>query len=573
MNRTKFLYQMGRYTDAVTASLTRLREGRIIPRILDHDHTVWKENPAEIVNRFGWLKSPENMVKEIPRLEDLVRNTRNDGYTHALLLGMGGSSLAPDLLGKVFGVREGYLDLRVLDTTDPAAVRAHAERLDLSRTLFVVSTKSGTTSETLAFFRYFYNRTLEKLGVQDAGNHFIAITDPGSALHTLANDLGFRETFLNDPDIGGRYSALSFFGLVPAALLGIDIGLLLEKAESMARQSRLPDPTEGRNTGAVLGAILGTLQTLGRDKLTLISSPILSPLGAWIEQLLAESTGKEGKGILPVEGELPGSPAVYGTDRLFVSLSLNGDITFEARVLALEKAGHPVVRIELSNPYDIGAEFYRWEMATAVAGYFMGINPFDQPDVESAKIQARRMIEEYRVQGLLPATTPALLESGIEIHSFSPVNSLKIAMEKFLGLGETGGYVALQAYINPTPEAALVLDELRLRIRDRLKVATTVGFGPRFLHSTGQLHKGDRGNGLFIQITSQDKEDLPIPDNPGERGSSITFGVLKAAQAMGDRQALIDAGRKVIRFHINGDVVEGIRDLSTAVADSSVSGG
>ncbi len=563
---SSFSVNTGGYRDTVDRTLEDLRKHNVMSRLWDHDHTLWKDSPAEISNRLGWLSSPVNMKGVTGQIKDTVGHILEEGYTDALLLGMGGSSLAPDLFRRAFGARNGYLNLKVLDSTDPAAVLDHARDLDLSRTLFIVSTKSGTTSETLSFFNYFFNQTLEKVGRDQAGSHFIAITDPGSPLYSLASELGFRETFVNDPDIGGRYSALSYFGLVPAALMGIDIDLLLDRAAAMVSNCEPANcPVQGDNTGGILGGVMGALHNSGIDKLTFIASPSIGCLGGWLEQLLAESTGKEGKGIVPVDGELPGSSDHYGDDRLFVYLKISGDTTYDKIVSTLEKEGKPVVRVELADLYDIGSEFFRWEVATAVAGHVMGINPFDQPNVESAKIQARRMLDEYRSSGRLPVTKPALSGVGMEVYSDLPVDSPGGSMQLFLSLSQPGDYVALQAYVNPVPETALALGELRHAIRDRYHIATTVGFGPRFLHSTGQLHKGDGGNGLFIQITADDVQDLPVPDEPGKDNSSITFGVLKAAQAMGDRQALMDAGRRVIRFHLKGDVVEGIRLLKEKV--------
>jgi hypothetical protein len=496
----------------------------------------------------------------------MVRDVRKDCYTDALLLGMGGSSLAPELLSKVFGTQPGFLDLKVLDSTDPAAVRTRVEKLDPARTLFIVSTKSGTTSETLSFFRYFYRLTVKAVSDEKAGDHFIAITDPGSPLQSIASDFGFRDVYLNDPNIGGRYSALSYFGLVPGALLGIDIGRLLDRASRMASNCEPSNcPIRGDNTGAVLGSLIGTLHNLGVDKLTLFSSPAISALGTWLEQLIAESTGKQGRGILPVEGEAPAPPAVYGSDRVFVYLCMRGDFTHDVQLLVLEKEGYPIVRIILEDLYDVGAEFFRWEIATAVAAHFMEVNPFDQPDVEAAKTQARRMLNEYREKGRLPAIKARIEEGGIEVFTELEARTPGEALEVFLGQADKGDYVAIQAYLNPTDKTTDALNELRHRVRDRLQVATTVGFGPRYLHSTGQLHKGDGGNGLFIQITSEDKEDHPIPDDPGTDKSSITFGVLKAAQALGDLEALKEAGRRVIRFHVKGDIVQGIKLLKESV--------
>ncbi|MDF1526352.1 MAG: bifunctional transaldolase/phosoglucose isomerase [bacterium] len=557
--RSAFSVNAAAYQDTVDKTLEGLREHQVIDRLWNHDHTLWKDVPREISNRLGWLNSYENMRAVSGQIKDAVEHVREAGYTDALLLGMGGSSLAPDLFRRTFGTLDGYLKLRVLDSTDPAAILDLIQNLDLSKTLFIVSTKSGTTTETLSLFKYFYNRTAQVVGPDRAGSHFIAITDPGSALQTLALELGFRETFANDPNIGGRYSALSYFGLVPAALMGLDINLLLDRAADMA--GNCGPGNRPNNTGAILGGVMGALHNRGVDKLTFIASPSIGSLGAWLEQLLAESTGKEGKGIVPVDGELPGSPDVYGNDRLFVYLKISDDHTYDTMVSALEKDGQPVLRLNLADLYDIGSEFFRWEVATTVAGHIMGINPFDQPNVESAKVQSKRMLDEYRRAGRLPTLTPSLSEKGIDVYSDLPADTLGQSVEGFLAISRPGDYVALQAYVNPVPRTALALGEFRHAIRNKYHLATTVGFGPRFLHSTGQLHKGDSGNGLFIQITADDAQDLPIPDEAGKDASSITFGVLKAAQAMGDRQALLDAGRRVIRFHIKGDMVAGIRLL------------
>jgi len=563
---TSFTINTAGYQNSVDQTLESLREHDVIARLWDHDHTLWGNDPQEISNRLGWLNSNINMRGVTGQIRDTVDHVRKEGFTDALLMGMGGSSLAPDLFRKTFEVMDGYLNLKVLDSTDPGAILDHVKNLDLSRTLFIVSTKSGTTSETLSFFKYFFNQTAQVIGSDRAGSHFIAITDPGSPLQTLASELGFREIFINDPDIGGRYSALSYFGLVPAALMGIDIDLLLDRAADTAGNCDPANcPVEGNNTGAILGGVMGALQNRGVDKLTFITSPAIGPLGAWLEQLIAESTGKEGKGIVPVDGEIPGRPDIYRYDRLFVYLKISGDTAYDSQVEALEDSDYPVVRIELADRYDVGAEFFRWEIATAVAGHVMRINPFDQPNVESAKVQAKIMLEEYRKTGHLPKPAPSLVQDGIEVYCDFPAQNLGASIREFLGLAGPGDYVSLQIYVNPVPETALPLGEFRHVIRDKYHTATTVGFGPRFLHSTGQLHKGDGGNGLFIQITADDEQDLPIPDEPGKDKSSITFGVLKAAQAMGDMQALIDAGRRVIRFHMKGDIVESIRLLKDAI--------
>jgi transaldolase/glucose-6-phosphate isomerase len=446
--------------------------------------------------------------------------------------------------------------LAVLDSTDPGAVLTYAEQLDLFKTLFIVATKSGGTVETLSFFKFFYNRVAEAVGADDAGAHFVAITDAGSRLDHLARQHGFRTTFLNDPNIGGRYSALSFFGLVPAALIGVDLEELLNQALTMACNCGSCNcSVVGDDYGSRLGAIMGELTKTGRDKLTLIISPAFGSFGDWVEQLIAESTGKEGKGILPVVGEPLGGPDVYGNDRLLVYLRLAGDDTHDDAIQALGDAGHPVVRLHLDDLYDLGGQFFLWEIATVVAGSRLGINPFDQPNVEAAKVLARRTVAEYQEKGALP--------DG----EFAPLTSE--ALEQFLTLAQTGertansprSYIALQAFVQPTPETDAALLALRTRLRDRTKLATTVGYGPRFLHSTGQLHKGDAGNGLFIQFTADDLQDVPIPYEAGSSDSAMSFGVLKTAQALGDWQALLAAGRRVIRFHLGDDVVGGLRRL------------
>jgi glucose-6-phosphate isomerase len=549
-----FSANLGGYQASVEAALASMQDGQIIRRIWGGDHTVWKPEPAEISNRLGWLDCPAAMESELPRLQALARSLMDEGYTTALLLGMGGSSLAPEVMAKIFGVQRGYLDLSILDSTDPQAILERAGGLDPNRTLFIVSTKSGGTVETLSFFKYFYNIMLEALGAERAGEHFIAITDPGSTLVDLAKEYHFRATLLNDPNIGGRYSALSFFGLAPAALTGLDVARILQCARNEAGNSRVEaSGIAGGNRGAMLGAILGELALAGRDKVTLISSPDLCAFGDWVEQLIAESTGKEGKGILPVVGEPVGNPEVYGDDRLFVYLHLRSDHSEDLSVLALEAAGHPVVRLELDDPFDLGGQFFLWEMATCIAGYRLGINPFDQPNVEAAKVLAREMVQVYKTQGRLPDLQPTLQDSGITVYGGTPAGSLRDALRKFLAQAEAGAYCSVQAYIHPGSESDAMLLELRSRLRETTRLAVTTGYGPRFLHSTGQLHKGDAGRGLFIQLTADSSQDAAIPDVAGQTTSTISFGVLKLAQALGDYQALLAAGRKVLRLHLGDD--------------------
>jgi glucose-6-phosphate isomerase len=553
---------LGPYQATVDTALEEMSENRIMARLWAQDHTIWKPDPTEITNRLGWLHIAETMRVQRPGIQELTESVmtsdnRPGDVTDVLLLGMGGSSLAPEVFGQVFGGQKANLPrLSVLDSTDPGAVLAHAERLDPTRTLFVVSTKSGGTVETLSFFKYFYNWTVDALGTEQAGGHFLAITDPGSKLVDLAQRHGFRAIFLNDPHIGGRYSALSYFGLVPAALVGVDLDRLLDRALTMAdacRSSR--NPLSGENRGAWLGAVLGELAKAGRDKVTFVLSPPISSFGDWVEQLIAESTGKEGKGILPVVGEPLGPPTVYDQDRLFVYLRLDADAAseevYDVAIQAIEDEGHPVLRFQLRDLYDLGEHFFLWQMATAVAGYRLGINPFNQPNVEAAKVLARKVVATYGETGTLPSEKAA------------PPSAASLV--GFLASAQSGDYVSLQAYVQPTADTDAALLVLRTLLRDRLKLATTVGYGPRFLHSTGQLHKGDAGNGLFLQLTADDPRDVPIPDEADSAGSAMTFGVLKTAQALGDKQALLDAGRRVIHFHLGDDVVHGIKLLGEAL--------
>ncbi len=535
------------YQSKVNQGLQHMAADNILPRIWARDHTVWKPEPTEISNRLGWLDIAQRMLPNRDEIQGFVESVQKDGYTHALLLGMGGSSLAPEMFRKVFGVKPGYLDLSVLDSTDPGAVLAYARSLNLPKTLFIVSTKSGGTVETFSFMRFFYNRLLENLGTAGTGRHFIAITDPGSQLEETASQYNFRHTFINDPNIGGRYSALSYFGLVPAALLGVDLKELLIRAQK-AMQDCCASIGTYENSAAKLGITLGESAKSGRDKLTLVLSPSIASFGDWLEQLIAESTGKEGKGIPPVVGEELLEPAFYGIDRLFVHIELEADADQTNKLKAIEDAGFPVMHIKIKDTYDLGVQIFIWELATALAGYSLGINPFDQPNVESAKALAREMVAVYKKDGKLPDT------------AFESPN--KQTLEKFLAETRSGvNYVALQAYLMPSSQMNEVLHKLRTSIQSRYRVATTVGYGPRFLHSTGQLHKGDGGQGFFIQFIANQPEDAIIPDGLGKPESSLTFGILEKAQAMGDAQALKNNKRKVIRFNLGGNPICGISSL------------
>ncbi|MCH7979590.1 MAG: hypothetical protein IH935_11540, partial [Acidobacteria bacterium] len=492
----------------------------------------------------------------------LAESAKAEGISHVVLLGMGGSSLAPEVFQRTFGNAPGYPELRVLDSTHPEAVRAVEAAVDLPRTLFLVSSKSGTTTETLSFFHYFWQRLSqtgsgEKTGAP--GSRFVAITDPGTPLEKLASERGFRRVFSAPEDVGGRYSALTVFGLVPAALIGVDVRRLLERAGQMAGACSSPSIHEhsglAENPGLALGAVLGAAARSGQDKLTLLASSSLDALPQWIEQLIAESTGKDGKGIIPVVGEPLGAPETYGTDRLFVRLCIRGEenAALESRTAALEAAGHPVVRINLSEKEDLGQEFFRWEVAVAAAGAVLGIHPFNQPDVQLAKKLAREAMaaKSGRAKGMGDERVREL--------SVERSEELKGTLGSWLQEAQAGDYLAIHAYMAPAMGTAAALQNLRAKLRDRLHLATTVGFGPRFLHSTGQLHKGGPKTGLFLQLVDEPATDLPVPE------MTYSFGALIRAQAMGDFQALRQRGRRVLQVNMGNDVPAGLRGLLAAL--------
>ena len=477
-------------------------------------------------------------------------------------MGMGGSSLAPEVFRLTFGVKEGYLDLAVLDSTHPEVVMDYAKKFNPATTLYIVSTKSGGTVETFSFMKFFYNYVIHILGNDEAGKHFVAITDPGSGLQRVAEELKFRKIFLNDPNIGGRFSALSLFGMVPAALIGVDVEKFLSLTKDETLNCKKSGKEISKNVAAVAGAIIGALGKRRIDKLTYIISPEFKFIGAWIEQLIAESTGKIGKGILPVDLESIEAPEFYSSDRLFVYIKLKGDTTYDDKVINLKSKGFPVLEFELEHKLDLGKQFFLWEFATTVTGWVMQIQPYDQPNVEQAKIVARQMMNAYKDAGKLPELTQVFEERGIRVYGeIKPKNSGDILNSFLSNIKSVKNYVSIQAYLNPTKDTTEALQKIRTSIQKKYKVATTLGFGPRFLHSTGQLHKGDAGNGYFIQFTSGIEEDLPIPENPGEESTSITFGILIKAQALGDRQALIDNKRKVITIDLGNEVIKSISIL------------
>lgn len=515
----------------------------------------------------GWLHIAEQQLAQLETFERLAAEIKREKFKHALLLGMGGSSLCPEVLRMTFGKIAGFPELHVLDSTDPAQIRALEKKLDLARTICIVSSKSGSTLEPNIFKQYFFERVRAKVGDAKAGSRFIAITDPGSKMQAVAERDKFRAIFAGVPSIGGRYSALSNFGIIPAAVMGLQVRKFLESADEMARACGESVPAE-KNPGVLLGAILGVAANHGRDKLTIITAKELFDLGAWLEQLIAESTGKIGKGIIPVDREAIGKPGVYGSDRVFVYLKLKGkgNARQEAAVAALEKAGQPVVRITLPNLYNLGQEFFRWEMATAVAGSLIGINPFNQPDVEASKAETRKLTSEYEATGKLPDETPFFSTDGIELFADEKNAAVlrggaKLAdvLRAQLGRAGAGDYFGLLAYVPMNAEHEKALQTMRTGVRDKKKIATVLGFGPRFLHSTGQAYKGGPNTGVFLQITCDDAVDLPVP------GQKYTFGVVKAAQARGDFAVLAERGRRALRVHLGKNVKGGLAKLNKAM--------
>ena len=563
MNAPRMELHLGPLRGPVEQAFARAEEAGLMRRIWARDHRVWKPAPTEISDRLGWLDVAERMEPEIEPLERFAAELRAAGYSDVLLLGMGGSSLAPEVLARTFDRQPGGLRLAVLDSTDPRAVAARTAPLDLRATLFLVATKSGGTVETLSLFKYCYNLVAAELGRAAAGERFAAITDPGSGLADLAAQYRFRATFLGDPAIGGRYSALSVFGLLPAALLRLDLRSLLRRARQAAAAAG-PDrsPRAGGNAAARLGIVLGTAAAAGRDKLTLLCGDELASFGDWVEQLIAESTGKEGLGILPVVGEPPAAPDEYGADRLFVWLRRGADQAAAAAAERLRAAGQPLVILQLDDPYEVAGQFFVWELATAVAGALLGINPFDQPDVEAAKAQARRMVAAYHAAGSLPVEEPALRGPGLELYGEVTGSTPAQALAGFAAAAPAGGYLTLQAYLPPTPATDAALQALRRALRARTGLAATSGYGPRFLHSTGQLHKGDAGRGRCLQIVAASAPDLPIPDRAGAPAAALSFDVLKQAQALGDRQALAAGGRAVLAVQVTGDPAAAIGRLA-----------
>ncbi len=542
----------------------------------DIGRRVWARDAALWTGRdegrwLGWLDIVDHELAAVGRLAELGAEVRREGFQDALLLGMGGSSLGPDVLAETLGGEADHPRLHVLDSTDPAQVRAFESRADPEHALYIVASKSGTTLEPTLFLEYFHARAVEQLGEDEAGRHFIAITDPGSKLEAEARALDFRHVLHGVPSIGGRYSVLSPFGMVPAAIMGIDLQRFLERTQTMVLECGPQVPVE-RNPGVALGITLGVLAANGRDKVTFIASPGILSLGAWLEQLLAESTGKEGKGLIPVDREPLAAPPAYGEDRVFVYLrhASTADRATDAAVQALAAAGQAVIEITIENNLDIGREFFRWEMATAAAGAVLRINPFDQPDVEASKVATRALTAEAEQTGSLPAEEPFLVEGGIalfadprnagEIERVAPDRSLAGFLRAHFDRLGAGDYAAFLAYLEMSVAHETELTAMRTLVRDAKRVATCVGFGPRFLHSTGQAYKGGPPSGVFLQITADDAADLPVP------GRKTSFGTVKAAQARGDFAVLADRRRRALRVHLASDVATGLETVRIALA-------
>ena len=562
-------YSVGAMQNQVDETLKEAQAKNLVRRIWAKDPTVWHQNPEHqkiIRHALGWLTISQEQLPHIARLQALAKDIKEAGFKHILLLGMGGSSLCPEVLRMTYGVIDEYPELHVLDSTVPSQVRSFEQYIDLSNTLCIVASKSGSTTEPLVFQKYFFERMRQVVG-EKAGDHFVAITDPGSLLEGVATKLNFRHILPGVPEIGGRYSALSNFGIVPAALMGLNIERFLHQAERMRHSCEASVPAPD-NPGVVLGTVLGTLAKAGRDKLTFVTSPALWDLGAWLEQLVAESTGKESKGIIPVEGESVGTPEAYGQDRVFayIRYEKEADPKQDSVVTALERAGHPVIRINVADIYNLGQEFFLWEMATAVAGAMMGINAFDQPNVQESKDYTKAYLDTFKKEGKLTESSPLAVDGDVQIFAdeanekvLDGNSTLDDLVAAHVARLQSGDYFAMNVYVERTEAVHAIFERIRSKIREAKKVATTLGYGPRFLHSTGQLHKGGPNSGVFIQVTCDDAEDLAIPEEP------YSFGVLKAAQALGDLQSLTAKGRRVIRVHLGCNVLKGLTRLEQAI--------
>jgi transaldolase/glucose-6-phosphate isomerase len=550
---------------AFGASLDDWKKNNKAARLWQKDASLWSGTDES--NWLGWLSITEEQIAEIETLKAIAADVKKARFKHALLLGMGGSSLCPEVLRMTFGKIKGFPELHILDSTDPAQIRAIEAKVDLKSTICIVSSKSGSTLEPNIYKQYFFERVKAKVGEKEVGNRFIAITDPGSKMQQVAEADKFRKIFFGVPSIGGRYSAISNFGMVPGAVMGLDVAKFLKNTEEMVKACGSTVAADS-NPGVILGNVLGVAANHGRDKVTIIASPGISDLGAWLEQLIAESTGKIGKGIIPVDRERLAKPAVYGNDRVFAYLRLASrpNKAQDTAVAALEKAGHPVVRITLPNIYNLGQEFFRWEIATAVAGSIIGINAFNQPDVEASKIETKKLTSQYEATGSLPPEAPFFEDQGIKLfadekNTAALKDGVKLAdvLKTHLARLGAGDYFAVLGYITMNAPHEKVLQGIRHAVRDKKKVATVLGFGPRFLHSTGQAYKGGPNSGVFLQITCDDAKDLPVP------GQKYTFGIVKAAQARGDFAVLAERGRRALRVHLGKNVKAGLGTLAKAL--------
>ncbi len=553
---------------AVAASLDDWKNNNKVARLWQKDALLWSNTDEN--KWLGWLTITEQQLANLGALKRLAVEVKNAKFKHVLLLGMGGSSLCPEVLRMTFGKIAGFPELHVLDSTDPTQIKAIEKKLDLKKTLCIVSSKSGSTLEPNIFKQYFFERVKKAVGEKLVGSRFITVTDPGSKMQQVAEADKFWKIFAGDPSIGGRYSALSNFGMVPGAAMGLDLGKFLKTTQEMVKACG-PNSAADSNPGVILGTIMGVAATHGRDKITIITSPGIFDLGAWLEQLIAESTGKIGKGIIPVDREKLAKPDVYGNDRLFAYLRLANkpNKAQDEAVAAIEKAGHPVIRITLPNSYALGQEFFRWEIATAVAGSIIGINAFNQPDVEASKIETKKLTSQYEATGSLPPESPFFVAKDAKLFA-DDKNAAALSGGKTLGeilkthlsrIG-AGDYFAVLGYIPMNAENEKALQAIRMSVRDAKKVATCLGFGPRFLHSTGQAYKGGPNSGVFLQITCDDASDLAVP------GQKYTFGVVKAAQARGDFAVLAERGRRALRVHLGKNLKSGLNTLAKAVTQS-----
>ncbi len=559
---------LGKYSEAVTNAIKEADKDEVARRIWRKDAKLWKTDEAHIkiiCNALGWLGVPDTLIGVEDDLVEFADEICQHGEIEFVMVcGMGGSSLCPEVLRQTFGVKKGFPTLLVLDSTDPDALAQFAAKIDVTKTLFIISSKSGTTTEPLVFYKYWYDQVGQKK--QNPGENFIAVTDPATLMEKMATEDKFKRIFVNPADIGGRYSALSYFGIVPAALAGIDIKKLLDRAERIVHSCASVVPAN-ENPAVRLGAIIAECAKQGRDKLTIIADEKIASIGLWIEQLIAESTGKEGKGVVPIAGEPLGAPNVYADDRVFVSIAVDKpNSETESKLAALEAAGHPVVRRTLTDLYDLGEEFFLWEFATAFAGYRLGINPFDQPNVQESKDATKELLEGYKQNGKLQEQKEIASDDTLTVYAADNSNlnasSVEDAIAAHLKGVKSGDYIAFLNYIEETPSHEKIIQEIRTHLRDATKCATTTGYGPRFLHSTGQLHKGGADNCVFFQLTAPDTVDFPIPEQP------YTFSTLKQAQALGDFRSLASRNRRAIRVDLGANVEAGLKRLRDYIAQA-----